>query len=103
MHMAKLGTIGTDLVILNSGQMTRTAPDLAPSPSSHTTAAEGHLPTAWRSMGAIHGGYSGVSDFEPGALGPETETLSLCRCGRLECLTKKTLKHNNCEIKRKHP
>ncbi|GBN42282.1 hypothetical protein AVEN_191815-1 [Araneus ventricosus] len=95
MHMAKLGTIGTDLVILNSGQMTRTAPDLAPSPSFHTT--------AWRSMGAIHGGYSGVSDFEPGALGPETETLSLWRCGRSEWITEKNLKHNNSEIKRKHP
>ncbi|GBM98098.1 hypothetical protein AVEN_43221-1 [Araneus ventricosus] len=78
--------------------MTRTAPDLVPSPSFHTTPAGGHLATAWSAMGAIHGGSSGESGFEPGALRPETETLSLCRCGRLEWLTEKNVKHNNSEL-----
>ncbi|GFU21249.1 hypothetical protein TNCV_9111 [Trichonephila clavipes] len=31
-----LGLLATDLVILNHGQVTRTAPELAPSPNYHT-------------------------------------------------------------------
>ncbi|GBO15086.1 hypothetical protein AVEN_237407-1 [Araneus ventricosus] len=38
------GDFGTDLVILNCGQMTRTTPDLAPpSPNFRTTPAGGRL------------------------------------------------------------
>ncbi|GBM55485.1 hypothetical protein AVEN_27840-1 [Araneus ventricosus] len=46
--------------------MTRTAPELVPSPSFHNTSTGGHLATAWCAMGAMHGGSSGESGFEPG-------------------------------------
>ncbi|GBM66184.1 hypothetical protein AVEN_246404-1 [Araneus ventricosus] len=42
------GYFGTDLVILNLGQMTRTTPELAPpSPNFHATPAGGRLTTTY--------------------------------------------------------
>ncbi|GBN57176.1 hypothetical protein AVEN_158016-1 [Araneus ventricosus] len=45
-RMQHEGYFGTDLVILNRGQMTETTPELAPrSPSFHATPTLGHLAT----------------------------------------------------------
>ncbi|GBM78127.1 hypothetical protein AVEN_17051-1 [Araneus ventricosus] len=72
------GYFGMDLVILNHGQMMRTAPELAPpSPNFHATATGERLESTSDLVckGPIHGGSSVELGFE--LSGPKVETLPL--------------------------
>ncbi|GBL83294.1 hypothetical protein AVEN_110622-1 [Araneus ventricosus] len=65
------GYLGTDLVILNRGQMSRTTPELAPplQPfASHQLEDVWPLRMIWRATGPIHGGSSVESGFEQATL-----------------------------------
>ncbi|GBN01074.1 hypothetical protein AVEN_3627-1 [Araneus ventricosus] len=67
------GYLGTDLVILNLGQMTRTTPDLTPpSPNFRTTPTGGRLATTYdlRCNRLLQDGSSVELGIEPGAFLP---------------------------------
>ncbi|GBO27621.1 hypothetical protein AVEN_239945-1 [Araneus ventricosus] len=71
------GYYGTDLVILNYGQMTRTTPELAlplQISAPHQRERVWPLRAIWGATGPIHGG-SSESGFEPGTLRPESRDL----------------------------
>ncbi|GBN47890.1 hypothetical protein AVEN_223315-1 [Araneus ventricosus] len=94
--------IGTDFVILNLFQMTRTAPEWYPLQASTPHQRK----DIWPLCGVQLVPYMAdllknqVSSLEPSS--PETETLPLGHCFCLEWLKEKNWKLNNSEIKRKH-
>ncbi|GBM78323.1 hypothetical protein AVEN_222143-1 [Araneus ventricosus] len=73
------GYFGTDLIILNHGQMTRTTPDLAPTVQASTPhQRQGVWPLRfiYRVTGAMHDGSSVESGIGPGTLLPENRDLT---------------------------
>ncbi|GBL72471.1 hypothetical protein AVEN_115387-1 [Araneus ventricosus] len=71
---ATLSYFGTDLVILNHGQMTRATPPLQAS-TQHQREGVWLLRMIQRAAGPIHGGSSVESGFEPGTLRNRAEAL----------------------------
>ncbi|GBN75641.1 hypothetical protein AVEN_180804-1 [Araneus ventricosus] len=75
------GYLGTDFVILNSGQMARRTPELAlPSPNFCATPTGGRLATTYDlACNRPHTRriFSGIGVLNLGPSGPEVETLSL--------------------------
>ncbi|GBL74014.1 hypothetical protein AVEN_230931-1 [Araneus ventricosus] len=78
----KKGYFGTDLVIFNRGQMTRTTPELETRfPNFRTTLAGGRLPPPIYDLTCNRPTYTAESGFKLGTLRLEAETLLLVHCG----------------------